>query len=163
MLKLAKLTDYAVSVMVQLTREDSAASAPVLASRTGVPEPTVAKVLKALARGGLVTSERGVSGGYRLAQAADKISIGQVIEAMDGPIAIVSCVEEGADACSAESKCPAKNKWRPVNTVIRDALLAVSLRDMAATACATTASAPKIYKIGAGAAQTTEALHAGHE
>lgn len=135
MIKLGKLTDYAVAVMVQLSREGNGAarSAHQLAERTSIPEPTVAKVLKKLARKKLVESVRGAAGGYRLAGAADQISICDVIEALDGPIAIVSCVGE-SESCRAQPKCPAKGKWTPVNHAIRAALQAVRLSDMARSA-----------------------------
>ncbi|MDP2205854.1 MAG: SUF system Fe-S cluster assembly regulator [Alphaproteobacteria bacterium] len=132
MIKLGKLTDYAVAVMVQLSREGNTAarSAHQLAERTSIPEPTVAKVLKKLARKKLVESVRGAAGGYRLAASADEMSICDVIEALDGPITIVSCAGAN-DTCRAEPKCPAKGKWSPVNQAIRAALQAVRLSDMA--------------------------------
>lgn len=144
MLKLGKLTDYAIAVMAQLARHaedapDAALSAAALAQDTGVPEPTVAKVLKVLARGDLLTSVRGVSGGYRLARQACSIKVGEIIEAMDGPIAIVTCVEpsgEGKDACNVSHKCAVRSKWTPVNSAIRAALYGVTLSDMAMPACA---------------------------
>lgn len=135
MMKLGKLTDYAVAVMVQLSREgsDAARSAHQLADRTAIPEPTVAKVLKKLAREGLVQSVRGAAGGYKLAHDPSKLSICDVIEALDGPIEIVSCAGGVADTCRAEQKCPAKGKWAPVNHAVRAALQAVTLVDMART------------------------------
>lgn len=135
MIKLGKLTDYAVAVMVQLSREGNGAarSAHQLSERTTIPEPTVAKVLKKLARKKLVESVRGAAGGYRLAQAPDEMSVCDVIEALDGPIAIVSCAGAN-DVCRAETKCPAKGKWSPVNHAIRAALQAVRLSDMARSA-----------------------------
>jgi len=139
MMKLGKLTDYAVAVMVQLGREgrDAARSAHQLSDRTGIPEPTVAKVLKKLTREGLVQSVRGAAGGYKLAQDPARLSICDVIEALDGPIEIVSCANGVPDTCRAETKCPAKGKWAPVNHAVRAALQAVTLMDMArAPSCA---------------------------
>ncbi len=143
MLKLGKLTDYAIAVMAQLARHaqtapEAALSAAALAQDTGVPEPTVAKVLKVLARGELLASVRGVSGGYRLTRAPAQIKVGEIIEAMDGPIAIVSCVEPaeaGKEACGVAHRCAVRSKWAPVNTAIRTALYGVTLADMA-TPCA---------------------------
>lgn len=161
MLKLGKLTDYAIAVMAQLARHtdhatdagscasSTALSAAALAQDTGVPEPTVAKVLKVLARGDLLTSMRGVSGGYRLTRAADQIKIGEIIEVMDGPIAIVTCVEpaeEGKDGCSVAHRCAVRSKWTPVNTAIRSALYSVTLADMATPVCTRTSNAPVVIK-----------------
>jgi FeS assembly SUF system regulator len=162
MIKLGKLTDYAVAVMVQLGRDgvDVARSAHQLADRTAIPEPTVAKVLKKLSRQGLVESVRGAAGGYRLRHAPDKLSVCDVIEALDGPISIVSCASGGAETCRAEPKCPAKGKWGPVNQAVRAALQAVSLADMARAenaqpSCGT--AHPSLVKI-------TEGLdHVGHK
>lgn len=147
MLKLGKLTDYAVTVMVQLAKEGTSRSAHYLSRKTGVSEPTVAKVLKTLAKAKLVESERGVAGGYRITADTSCISIGDVIEAIDGPIAIVSCLEGANDICSAEATCPAKGKWLPVNNAIRRALYAVKLSDMAQPACD---APPRLYRIAEG-------------
>lgn len=153
MLKLGKLTDYAIAVMAQLARHaetapDAALSAAALAQDTGVPEPTVAKVLKVLARGELLASVRGVSGGYRLTRAPVQIKVGEIIEAMDGPIAIVSCVEpaeDGKENCNVAHRCAVRSKWAPVNSAIRTALYGVTLADMA-TPCARSAPAPVTIK-----------------
>ena len=93
MLRLSKLTDYAVVVLVRLSRETGVQTSPGIAAATGIPEPTVAKVLKALAGGGLVVSQRGAHGGYRLLRPLGAIPVAEVIAAMDGPIALTACVE----------------------------------------------------------------------
>jgi FeS assembly SUF system regulator len=137
MIKLGKLTDYAVAICVQLGRESAACSAHHLAGKLALPEPTVAKVLKALARQGLVESQRGAMGGYRLARPADGVSVCDVVEALEGPIAIVSCATGKPDSCRAESVCPARDQWTPVNQAVRAALQAVRISDMArASSCA---------------------------
>ncbi len=130
MIKLGKLTDYAIVIMGQLMKEGEGASksASFLSAKTGVPEPTVAKVLKALAQTGLVSALRGASGGYRLSRPAADISISDIITALDGPIAIVSCVD--GHACKAEASCHMKGRWDPVNEAIRAALDGVKLADM---------------------------------
>jgi FeS assembly SUF system regulator len=132
MLKLGKLTDYAIVVMVQLAREgeNAARSASHLADKTALPEPTVAKVLKTLLKENLVSSVRGAQGGYKLARDPMALSVCDIVEAMDGPIAIVSCVEGSDDACPSEQRCPTKGKWDPVNRAIRGALQELSLADM---------------------------------
>lgn len=163
MLKLAKLTDYAIAVMAQLARQTGgqdaalpAQSATQLAEQTGVPEPTVAKVLKTLARAQMVVSIRGVSGGYKLARHPAQLTIGDIIEAIDGPVAIVSCVDsEGHDGCQISGRCAVRSKWAPVNTAIRQALHAVTLADMAAP-CAT---APRVHQVSLPQGDA----HASHE
>ena len=130
MLRLSKLTDYAVVVLVRLAREDEVQTSPAIAARTGIPEPTVAKVLKTLAVGGLVGSRRGPHGGYLLARPLENISIAEVIGAIDGPIALTACVEGSGLGCDAEHLCPVRGRWDPVNQAIYRALSSISLADM---------------------------------
>jgi FeS assembly SUF system regulator len=137
MIKIGKLTDYAVVLMGQLSKEgeETSRSAHYLAEKTNVPEPTVAKILKLLAQENLVISVRGAAGGYRLSKAADQISISEIITAMDGPIAIVSCVDGEAGDCKISANCPVKGKWDRVNQSIRSALEAVKLTEMMSAPC----------------------------
>ncbi len=132
MIKLGKLTDYAVVVMGQLSQEggNASRSAHYLSGKTGVPEPTVAKVLKVLAKANLLVSERGAAGGYKLSRAADSISIAEIITAMDGPIAIVACVDGHAEDCKLRAICPSKGRWNQVNSTIRQALERIKLPEM---------------------------------
>lgn len=139
MLRLSKLTDYAVAVLVRLScnardgetypLETQVQTSTGIAAATGVPEPTVAKVLKALAGKGLVVSQRGARGGYRLIRPLNSIAVADVIEAIDGPIAITTCVD-GAGGCEAEGLCPMRGRWDLVNIAVREALLGISLADM---------------------------------
>ena len=137
MIKLGKLTDYAIVVMTQLAREGAEASrsAHYLAEKTGVSLPTVAKVLKALTKENFVTSTRGTTGGYKLTRPAGQISLAEIITALDGPITIVSCVEGSTQECKTQDTCPAKGNWERVNHVIRDALESVKLTELAVTHC----------------------------
>jgi FeS assembly SUF system regulator len=128
MFRLSKLTDYAVIVLVRLSRGEMVQTSPGIACATGVPEPTVAKVLKALAGHGLVTSQRGARGGYLLARPLAAIPVGDVIEAIDGPIALTACVDGGG--CDSHSLCPMHGRWDPVNEAIRAALDGITLADM---------------------------------
>jgi len=131
-LKLSRLTDYAVVVLARMgTTPDARQSAPELAARTGLAEPTVAKVLKILAQCGLVTGMRGARGGYMLARPLARIRLSEVITAFDGPIALTACVEGGQGGCEAGGGCPVRGRWEPVNAAIRDALSAVTIADLA--------------------------------
>ena len=83
MLRISKLTDYAILVMVELTASrDEVLSAQALAERCGLEAPTVSKVLKALSRAALVESFRGPSGGYRARNAPAEISVSQAPDAV---------------------------------------------------------------------------------
>lgn len=130
MLRLSKLTDYAVVVLVRLSGGDQVQTSPGIASAIGIPEPTVAKVLKALAGGELVTSQRGARGGYRLARTLDRIRVSDVIAAVDGPIALTACVEGSSSGCESLGQCPMRGRWDPVNDAIRRALSDITLADM---------------------------------
>ncbi len=132
MLRLSKLTDYAVVVLIRLAEADGGIvqTSPGIAGATGVPEPTVAKVLKALAAGDLVISLRGARGGYRLARDLDAISVGDVIRAIDGPIALTACVDGAIGGCDVQDRCAVKGRWDVVNHAIQQALATISLAEM---------------------------------
>lgn len=130
MLRLSKLTDYAVVVLVRLSSGEGVQTAPGIAAKTGIPEPTVAKVLKALAGNGLVASQRGARGGYRLMRPLASIPVADVIAAIEGPIALAACVEGAGTSCECQDLCPMRGRWDPVNAAIRQALAAITLADM---------------------------------
>jgi FeS assembly SUF system regulator len=130
MLRLSKLTDYAVVVLVRLAPGDRVQTSPGIAAATGIPEPTVAKVLKALAGRGLVASLRGARGGYRLMRPLSAIPIADVIKAIDGPITLTACVDGGNSGCEALDLCPMRGRWDPVNDAIQNALSSITLADM---------------------------------
>jgi len=132
MFRLSKLTDYAVVVLVRLADDNAIQTSPGISAATGIPEPTVAKVLKAMAGRGLVSSMRGAHGGYRLAEPLTAIPVARVIEAIDGPIALTACVDGGD--CDSACLCPMRGRWDPVNGAIRAALSGISLADMAQAA-----------------------------
>ena len=134
MIKLSKLTDYAVVILAEMARDGQPRqrTAADISASTALPEPTVAKVLKLLAKGGIVTSIRGVNGGYRLDTPAGDVSIAAVIDAMDGPIALTSCVDGGEGCCAYEQNCAVKKKWDPVNAAMKAALENVTLAQMMA-------------------------------
>ena len=135
MLRLSKLTDYAIAVLARLGQEGGLRTAPELAAGTGLGEPTVSKVLKTLGHACLVEGGRGSRGGYRLARPLSRISLAEVVVAMDGPIALTACVDGSASSCDAEALCPVRGRWNPVNEAIRDALASVSLADLTANPC----------------------------
>jgi FeS assembly SUF system regulator len=136
MIKLGKLTDYAIAVMGQLSKDEAgSSSAHMLSEKTGVPEPTVAKVLKLLAKENLVVSIRGAAGGYKLSKPAGQISIAEIITALDGPIEIVACVDGGGNDCKASGSCPVKGNWDRVNDAIKGALAGIKLTEMVVPAC----------------------------
>lgn len=132
MIKLSKLADYGIVIMTHLARPGGTqASAQEIALATHIPPPMASKILKSLARAGLLRSQRGVKGGYELARPAFSISVAAIIEALDGPIAVTDCVDGATGDCLIESLCPARTNWERINTVIRGALEGVTLGEMA--------------------------------
>ena len=131
MFRLNRLTDYAVVVMSQMARRrGEMRSAQQISDDTGVPLPTVAKLLNLLGRSKLVRSQRGASGGYTLGADPESISVAQIIQAMEGPIALTACVDGATECCGSEAFCPMRGNWNRVNDAIRAALASVSLADM---------------------------------
>ena len=130
MLRINKLTDYGTLVLAELGRvADGVASAGQLASDTGLAPTTVSKLLKSLARAGLVTSARGPKGGYALARPATEISAAAIIDALDGPVAITECSSPGG-LCELEGQCQVGRAWQKINSSIRRALKDISLADL---------------------------------
>lgn len=131
MLRISKLTDYAILIMVEVTRaQGEVLSAHTLAERARVELPTASKVLKLLSRAGLVDSRRGASGGYQAAGAAQSISVASVISAIEGPIAMTECsIEPGV--CSQETHCDLRSNWRRISVAVAEALENVTLAEMA--------------------------------
>jgi FeS assembly SUF system regulator len=157
MLRLSKLTDYGVVVLVQLAHGECVQTAPGIARATGIPEPTVAKVLKTLAGSDLVASQRGARGGYRLARPLHDMPIADVITAIDGPITMTACVEGGGGGCEATGLCPVRGRWDRVNDAIHQALLTITLADMARPAIDWTTPTPSRAKLATLTAENIEA------
>lgn len=131
MLRLSNMTDYAVVVLSELAKQHGdVCSAQDMSLRTGLPEPTVAKVLKTLAKEKLITSRRGVAGGYLLEREPREIPVSYIIVALNGPIALTSCVDGGDGDCMARSVCPVQGHWEKVNRRVRDALASMTLAEM---------------------------------
>ena len=134
MFRLNRLTDYGVVVLTQMSRSpNDLRTAPQIAQETGVPLPTVAKLLNALAHGQLIESHRGAAGGYTLNRPAEQISVAEIIQTLEGPIALTACVEGSEDDCEVASLCPMRGNWDRVNKAIYGALSEVTLAEMAAS------------------------------
>ena len=132
MLRLGRMTDFGVVVLSQMALvEEPLSTASSLAEATGLPMPSVSKVLKLLARAQVVTSHRGVNGGYSLARPAEEITVEQIITALEGPVALTSCVEGTKGNCEVETLCPLNGRWDKVNAAIRGALDAITLAEIA--------------------------------
>ena len=130
MLRMSKLTDYGTMVLAQLAAsERGLTTASQLAEATHLALPTVSKLLKALVHAGLVLSTRGVQGGYTLARSANSISAAEILDALEGPVALTECSSSGG-CCDLESYCRVGTAWQRINRSIRAALEGVSLADL---------------------------------
>ena len=136
-MRLTHLADYAVVIMTAAARREAGArlSASELAQETGVPLPTTQKLMGRLAAEGLLTSARGVSGGFALARPAEAITLADIVEAVEGPIAMTVCSgHEGPSDCALDAHCKVKPHMGVVGNAVRGALGAVSLADLCAPA-----------------------------
>ena len=132
MIRLTKQTDYGIVLLSYLAlHSEERVNAPVLAASTQLPLPMVSKILKTLAREGVLDSQRGSRGGYQLSRPASEITVADIVSALEGPIAITECIEEGPDECSFEASCRIRNHWQMINQAVREALDKVKLADMA--------------------------------
>ena len=130
MLRVTKLTDYASVVLTVLAaRPGDVLSAAELADLAGLEVPTVSKLLKPLAQAGLVDGFRGVHGGYRLSRPATQISLVEIVEAMEGPLAMTECSLDHGE-CGISHQCGVRANWRRINDVVADALRNISLAQM---------------------------------
>jgi FeS assembly SUF system regulator len=133
-IRLSKLADYGIVMMTNMARHPNRQhSAAEIAAESHIPLPMASKILKALARAGLLASHRGAKGGYGLARGAEAITVAEVIVALEGPIALTSCIEDGPGECGIESLCPARANWQRINDAIRHALDQITMAEMAVT------------------------------
>lgn len=128
-MRLSSLADYAVVMMSACARHcgGTRINAGQLAEETGIPLPTVQKLVSRLSSAGLLRSIRGAGGGFKLARPAAAISLAEIVEAIEGPIAMTSCVESGRHDCGLEGSCSVQPHWPLVNRTVRDALADISL------------------------------------
>ncbi|MBV8146098.1 MAG: SUF system Fe-S cluster assembly regulator [Gammaproteobacteria bacterium] len=131
MLRISRLTDYATVLLATLASEPGVVqTAASLAGRTHIAAPTVSKLLKQLQRAGLVTSTRGLHGGYQLARPAAQISAAAILDALEGPVALTDC-SVGHGQCEIEESCRVGRVWQRLNLAIRRALYEVTLAQLA--------------------------------
>ncbi|HWW32934.1 MAG TPA: SUF system Fe-S cluster assembly regulator [Steroidobacteraceae bacterium] len=131
MLRISRLTDYATVLLATLAGEPGRVqTAAALAEQTHIAAPTVSKLLKQLQRAGLVTSTRGLHGGYQLSRPASQISAAAILDALEGPMALTDCAA-GHGNCEIEESCRVSRVWQRLNLAMRRALYDVSLAQLA--------------------------------
>jgi FeS assembly SUF system regulator len=132
-IRITRLTDYGIVLLTHFARhpERMTRNAPEIAAAAHLPLPTVSKILKILARDGLLVPHRGAKGGFSLARSPLEITVADIISALEGPIALTECSTHGADRCGIESLCPVNTNWQRINRAVLDALSGVTLAEMA--------------------------------
>jgi FeS assembly SUF system regulator len=154
MLRISRLTDYATVLLATLASEPQRVqTAASLAEQTRIAAPTVSKLLKQLHRAGLVTSTRGLHGGYQLARPAAQISAAAILDALEGPVALTDCAV-GHGNCDIEETCRVGRVWQRLNLAIRRALYEVSLAQLAGLDGAPTRLPPLERDMKAAATRT---------
>jgi FeS assembly SUF system regulator len=131
MIKLSKLSDYAIVVLSRLAGEQGEVlTTSLLSTETGIPEPTVSKVLKLLSKQKIVVSVRGANGGYAMERCPKEVTVTELITALEGPIALTTCLDDTHKDCMIDTLCPLKGGWQKVNNAVKDALDKVMLSDL---------------------------------
>ena len=133
MIRLTRLTDYGILLLTTFARSDGRQrSARELASEARLPLPTVSKLLKLLARSGLLEAHRGVKGGFTLARTPDRITIAEVIDALEGPIGVTECSShDDGGGCGIVRTCITRGHWMKINQAVLGALRGITLAEMA--------------------------------
>lgn len=133
-MRMSKLTDYGTLVLAQLASQRTGLStSAAVAEATRLGRPTVSKLLKRLVRAGLVVSVRGPQGGYRLARSPETITAAQILNALEGPVALTAC-SSAAGLCDLEPHCRVGAAWQRINNSILAALESVTLADLQSSA-----------------------------
>ncbi len=131
MIRMSKETDYAIVLLAYFASAQEVVkhNAREVAMESQLPLPMVRKVLKILAREGLLVSQRGVKGGYSLARGGERISIAEIVQAMEGPLAMTECIEAPGE-CRHEPVCGLRTSWQKINEIIFEALNRTTLSDL---------------------------------
>ena len=133
MIKVSRMADYAILLVCKMSSsKNKVYSAQELSTITALKITTISKILTKLTKANITNSIRGVAGGYKLTLKAEDISIGDIIDVIDGQVALTVCVEEDKNhCCELESMCPSQGNWQVINNTVRDALNSISIAEMA--------------------------------
>ena len=131
MMRVNKLTDYGIVIMTRIADMDQnkVHTAREISEDTKIPLPTVTRLLKTLSNNGLLNSQRGSQGGYSLSGSSEGISVANIIESFEGPIALTECSTNTCE-CSYETKCSMEEPWQKINNTVKNALEGISLNEM---------------------------------
>ena len=144
MLRFTKRADYGLMAIhyIAVHEDLGAVSAKRIADEFRIPSELLAKILQKLAKQGLITSQNGPKGGYVLARRPAEISVGDVVRALEGPVNIVSCLEEASD-CPQMAHCNLRRPVQKIQAAISQVLDTMSLSEL------TGADVPELFTIRA--------------
>jgi len=131
MFRLSKITDYGIVLLAHLASAKGSGmqNARELAEQVGLPFPVVSKILKSLARRGVLQSHRGAKGGYSLSRPPQEITVAEMIAALEGPVALTECSSQST-VCCHEASCPVRDPWQLINRTVETALSQITLGDL---------------------------------
>jgi len=157
MIRLTKLSDYGLVVLTHFAnnRQRHVWNARDVAQEVNLPTPTVSKLLKSFARGGLLKAHRGVHGGYSLAREPGNVTLPDIVEVLEGPVAITECQEGGESNCLLQRLCPLRPTWSDLNRTVRESLEKVTLAELARNAAANKAAIDEVTRSAAAEAQSS--------
>ncbi|AEI37687.1 MAG: SUF system Fe-S cluster assembly regulator [Zymomonas mobilis subsp. pomaceae] len=136
-MRLSNLTDYAVIMLREVANNMSdvkCLTTQVMAEKTGIPLPTVQKLMGRLAATHLLVSLRGVGGGFTLARPSEEINLADIVEAVEGPIAMTVCMDDSVPFCRLAAECEMRSHWPAVNQAVKNALKSITLKSLAGAA-----------------------------
>jgi FeS assembly SUF system regulator len=132
--RLSKGTDYGIRILAHLARENGAGpaaphTAREVAEDLRLPTPMVSKVMKSLARAGVLESHRGSKGGFQLSRRPDELNVADMIAALEGPVALTECMI-GPSLCAHEASCSVQEPWSVINRTVQNTLATITLSDL---------------------------------
>ena len=132
MLRISKLTDYGIVLLARfaVAAPGATLTAREMAETTALPHPVVSKMLKTLAGAGLLRSHRGAKGGYSLTREPERLTVAEILEALEGPLALMEC-SAGPGHCEQESSCTVRAPWQRINRAVQGALAGMTLAELA--------------------------------
>jgi FeS assembly SUF system regulator len=157
MIRLTKLSDYGLVVLTHFAnnRHRHVWNARDVAQEVNLPTPTVSKLLKTFARGGLLKAHRGVHGGYSLAREPESVTLPDIVEVLEGPVAITECQEGGESNCLLQRLCPLRPTWSDLNRTVRESLERVTLAELARNAAANKAAINELTRLAVAKADVS--------
>lgn len=148
MLRIGKMADYGLLIADCLANESEQLTTEAIVQNTGLPDATVRKLLRLLVDAGLVSSRRGLKGGYRLKREASRITVAELIAAIEGPIGLTEC-SQVEDHCSLSPGCGQRANWNVINDLINRQLATITLADMCGDLSRRGASRISVTQVGA--------------